>query len=168
MTTGSDHLKANTCNYERRAAVNDDGNRGEREKLVEQEKWNEIVEEAEARIAKWNARAKERGLQDTFLASVRDVNGYSLLITQHKHDPDRSCAADDVKAVAREVATGQLRPTKIKKHKGTIVGFAVKPPPKAWKSLADKPAESIVGKLRLVDFVVLVGAYPDNAASTAT
>ena len=126
---------------------------------VSDEKWNEIVKETEAGIARWNAIAKERGLQDAFFSSIQETSGNSLLVTRYKHDSDRSFAADDVRAVAREIATGQLRPVRVKKYKGGIVGFTVKPPSKAWSaSLSEKPAAEIVKQLKLLDFFVIVSA----------
>jgi hypothetical protein len=131
--------------------------------LIQQESWNDIIKTTEAKIANWNARAKERGVEDTFFVDVREASGYCLLITKHV-----SSGPDDIKVVAREIATSQMRPAKLNKDKkGRIVGFTVKPEPKAWKSLAEKPAETIVAKVGLTNFLLILGSRISDSVTVA-
>jgi hypothetical protein len=53
-------------------------------------------------------------------------------------------------------------------RKGRIVGFQPKRDPKAWKSLANKSADVIVGKLKLLKFLMILGASHDLGTELIT
>lgn len=127
---------------------------------IETEKWNEIVDITKAKIADWNAHAKEHGKSDAFFADVQETGRFSVLFTQHRHG---SCV--DGKAVAREIATGEVRATKLKKGKGgRVVGFVTRQPdPKSWHALADKPADVIVKQLKLTNFLMFISSSVTEA-----
>lgn len=115
---------------------------------ITDEKWDEIITETQARIARWNARALEHGVEDTFTCDVERGEKYAVLITRH--------LPSERKAVARELATGELRKATTVTKRGKLVGFSIKTPdPKAWRGLADKPAAEIVRKLKLTDYWIV-------------
>lgn len=125
---------------------------------IADEKWNEIIAETQAGIARWNARASEKGCKDTFTCSVDRGTEYEVLVTRH--------IPDERKAVARELATGEVRKAKLTKR-GKLVGYSITTPdPKGWQGLADQPAADIVRKLKLLDFLMLISVSVTGVSTT--
>jgi hypothetical protein len=73
----------------------------------------------------------------------------------------------EMKVVVREIATGEMRSAKVRRDEGRVIGFVVSTPdPKAWKSLADKPADEVVRKIKLTDFVMFISAQATGSSTT--
>lgn len=73
--------------------------------------WNEIIAKAEASIARWNERATGEARPDIFTAKVEKGEKYVILITEHK-----TGYRTERKAVAREIATGELHKAQVVKR----------------------------------------------------
>jgi hypothetical protein len=121
---------------------------------VSDEKWNEIVNEVKAGIARWNAKASEHKTGDTFHPVLKEnglMGGFTTLSTFHDHA---------ARMIAREPATGEVRKIKFIWREGRIAGAAINPKdPKSWAtSLAEKPASEIVEQLKLLDFFMPISA----------
>jgi hypothetical protein len=63
----------------------------------------------------------------------------------------------DRKAIARELASGEVRRAKAKAAKGKVNFTVQTPDPKAWRTLPAKPASEIVKNLGLTDFLLVIG-----------
>jgi hypothetical protein len=123
--------------------------------IISEDKWNEIIKATEAKVDKWNASAKKSGVSDTFNIETEVTDRYCFIHTRHK-----TGGSSEHKVAARELATGQVWPAKIQRKKGRGIGVMVtKRDPKAWATLADKPADVIVGKLGLSNFIMVIGAH---------
>ena len=121
--------------------------------IVDDQTWASIIEETKAGINKWNAIAVERGLEDRFLVHVFDMRPNTALVTEH-----RERYGIESKAVVRE-ADGHIRKAKPIVKKGRIAGIKCGGhDPKAWSSLADKPAADIVKKLGLTNYIMVLRA----------
>ena len=132
--------------------------------LIDSKKWDEIVAVTEASIDRWNARAAEHGQKDTFHFFSQKTDRHEVIVAKH-NDSYRM----EVKALTRELETGEIRATKVIRKKGRIVGFQpTTPDPKGWKSLADKPADEIVKKLKLTNFFMFLGTRVTEVRSTTT
>lgn len=122
--------------------------------LIDDKKWNDIITAARTRIDKWNGSAAKHGLKDTFRVSTQKTDRYEVILTEH-----RGGGVFEANALAREIATGEVRSTRVIRKKGHITGFqTTTPDPKYWKSLADKSAGDIIMKVRLVDFLMAISA----------
>ena len=128
---------------------------------ITDEKWNEIIFETQAGIARWNANALKHGKKDTFSCDVKRGVNYETLSTRHM---DSMGGAK--KAVARELATGELRSAKLVTKRGMAMVSVKTPDPKGWQGLADKPAVVIVKKLKLLDFVMVLSATVTSVSTT--
>jgi len=121
--------------------------------IITDEKRDAIVAATRARIARWNASASKHGVDDRFCCDMLTNTEYVTLLTTHLSQPA------DLRAVSRELATGELRSAKTVVRKGRLVGFSIrKPDPKAWQKLADKPAEEIVRALKITGFTMFLGS----------
>jgi hypothetical protein len=121
--------------------------------------WRDICAEVDAGIERWNARAKEKGRPDKFRVEYHSPKmGACLLVTIHD-DGDGEFYSIDRRAVYRD-ENGYLRPVTLIKKGRDVTGFKTKPAPKSWVklSLGDKPAAEIVKKLKLLDFMIILGA----------
>jgi hypothetical protein len=128
---------------------------------ISDEKWNEIIAVTRWRVERWNARAAERNLPDRFSCDVVPTTHLAVLITTHQpeHGPIER------KAVAREIISGEVRSTKLRK--GRVSGLTTRTPdPKAWGSLAVRSASEIVVKLKLGDFLHVLGSNVNRIEST--
>jgi hypothetical protein len=119
---------------------------------ITSDQWNEIVAETLQRIDKWNAHAAENKVSDTFRCDLKSEGEYAVLITAHG-----SGCSTDRKAVAYKTAANELKPVKLDIKQGRILGYWIKPDPKAWASLPDKPVAEIVKRLKLTDFLMITG-----------
>lgn len=129
---------------------------------IDENKWADIIGETKAGIDRWNESAAKHGKRDTFRFSTQKNDRYEIILTEH--DDSYSLEA---RALAREIATGEIRSTKVVRKKGRIIGFQTKTPdPKGWKSLADKPADEIIKKLGLTDFLMFIGSSVTEIRST--
>jgi hypothetical protein len=120
---------------------------------VSNEKWHEIVEETRAGIERWNTHAREKQKSDQFHVNViQGASGkYEFIITKHHTEWN-----NDFHCVAREIATGEVRRAKYHSKNGNV---EIKTPdPKAWARLADKPGAEIAKKLKLLDFIMILGS----------
>jgi hypothetical protein len=121
---------------------------------IDDAKWNEIVQVARTGILKWSARAAEHGLKDQFRCHVtKTADGYTVLFTKHIG----AWGPVETKTIIRD-AGGEVRAAKARWKKGQIIDVTLKgPDPKAWAGLADKPPTEIVTRLRLLDFILVLG-----------
>jgi hypothetical protein len=116
--------------------------------IIDNETWGDIIAETRAGIDRWNTRAAEYGLKDSFRCIVRTGTDDAVLLTKHLPDGDG-------KAVVRERATGKLRRAKLIVHNGQLTGVSLsKSDPKGWHELAGKPVGEIVEELKLLDFLM--------------
>jgi hypothetical protein len=135
--------------------------------IITDAKWNDIVAVTSAWIDKWKATAAKRQRKDDFTVKCDSGDKYTVLLTTHHDGYQRECHA-----VAREIATGELRAanlvTKRRKGIGRIpVGYSIsQSDPKGWNGLANKSAEEIVKKLRLTNFVMFLGASVTEVTTT--
>jgi len=124
---------------------------------VSDEKWNEIVNEVKAGIARWNAKASELKTGDTFRWVLKKNGlylGCTTLTTLHDFGTQMQ-ESGDAKIVAREDSTGEIRKVKSVWIEGRYAGtVANHKDPKSWSSLTEKPASEIVEKLKLLDFFI--------------
>lgn len=124
---------------------------------IDDQKWNEIIAATQAGIEACKGRATKYGVAEANIFRCEGILGptHTVLMTEH-----RDCGyLMGRKAIARELASGEVRAAKAKVIGKGKIGFAVKTPdPKAWRSLADKPANEIVHKLKLTDFIIIHGA----------
>jgi hypothetical protein len=125
---------------------------------ITDEKWNEIISETQAGIARWNARAFHHGIEDTFSCFVERGEKFVVLFTRH--------TPGEQKAVARELATGELRKATLAKQDKRIRASIRTSDPKSWQKLADKPAAEIVRKLKLLNFVMFVSSRVTSVSTT--
>jgi hypothetical protein len=122
--------------------------------IITDEKWNDIIAEARAGIDKWNENARKHQKSDVFRINVQDSNGFNVLLTEHLSNGYRE---SERKMVVREIATGEVRRATTSTHRGRVTGFKVsKSDPKAWRSLADKPAAEIAKQLKLTRFLMVL------------
>jgi hypothetical protein len=120
---------------------------------ISDEKWHEIVKETRAGIERWNIRAREKQKSDQFHVKVTQAAAgkYEFIITKHHTEWN-----NEFHCVVREIATGEVRRAKYRPKKG---GIDIKTPdPKAWAQLADKPGAEIAKKLKLLDFIMILGS----------
>jgi hypothetical protein len=130
--------------------------------LIDDKKWEEIVAVTKVQIDTWNLHAIEHRKKDTFRFSIRKTDRHEVILAEHTDN-----YRPEVKALAREVESGEIRATKVVRKKGRIVGFqTTTPDPKGWKSLADKPADEIVKKLRLTGFFMAISSQATEVTST--
>jgi hypothetical protein len=122
--------------------------------IISDEKWTEIINETKAGINMWSARAVEHGCDDSFSIEQHNTGVFSLIATMHRSKYDQL----EVKALAWNGETGEVRAAKPMFKKGVVIGFKMKPVPKAWKSLTDKTAKEIVGKVGLLKFILILGS----------
>lgn len=122
---------------------------------IDDAKWAEIIEETTTGIARWNASAAKHNKSDKFHLHLLSSSGkYSFIVTEH-----HGGWANEWRALAREIATGEVRSTKAVIKKQKYAGASIKTPdPKAWKTLANKSAKEIVGKTKLLDFAMLISS----------
>ena len=107
--------------------------------------WDAIIARTKAAIERLNADALKAGTKDKFTVNAPTAAPgakYTILITE-----SRGCGTQR-KAVARELATGELRQTKIVKQGANISSND----PKAWAKLAGKPIGELVKGLSLTDY----------------
>jgi hypothetical protein len=131
--------------------------------IITDEKWNDIIAETRAKIDQWNENARKHQRPDVFDITVRDSNGFNVLLTEHltKYETER-------KIVVREITTGEMRRAKISKHRGRVTGFRVwKSDPKAWQSLTDKPGAEIAKRLKLTNFLMILGSQVTGIERTS-
>jgi hypothetical protein len=123
--------------------------------IITNEKWNDIIAETRTVIDKWNESARKHQKSDVFRIKVHDTDGYTDLLTEHVNGYQT-----ERKIIAREIATGEMRRTTISKQRGHITGFKMwRPDPQAWRSLANKPAAEIVKRLKLTNFLMILGSH---------
>jgi hypothetical protein len=124
--------------------------------IITDEKWNDIIAETRSSIDKWNENARKHQRPDVFRVNVQDSNGFNVLLTEHLTN---GYGGSERKIVVREIATGEMRRAKISKHRGRVTGFRVwKSDPKVWRSLADKPGAEIAKRLKLTNFLMILGS----------
>jgi hypothetical protein len=129
---------------------------------VTDEQWNEIIEATKTGIDRWNASAAKHGATYRYSFEVWKPNdNFVMLQTEQKQNSGNRYTHE----IARETATGELRNIKLKysksrKTRGQIIGFVVKPDPKSWATLANKPAPVIVKQLKLLDYIVVTSVRP--------
>src|SRR5215472_9660884 len=110
--------------------------------------WDAIIAETKAAIERLNACARKAGTKGKFAVNAPTAGPgtkYAFLITE-----SRGCGTQR-KAVARELATGELRQTKIVKQGVNISSND----PKAWAKLADKPIAELVRGLNLTNYWII-------------
>jgi hypothetical protein len=130
---------------------------------ITDEKWNELVAETQAGIDRWNQHAAEKNRPDVFSCKVEQTDKHMFLCTSHQG------GHSEMKAVARERATGELRRAKPVRKRGKLIGVSIfTPDPKGWQELADKPANKIVGKLKLLDFTMFISSSVIPSPDTPT
>jgi len=133
--------------------------------VITDEKWNDIIAATKASIDRWRARAAEHGRPDRFYADVSNTDRFVALFTKHETGGG---IRPEMKVVVREIATGEMRSAKVRRDEGRVIGFVVSTPdPKAWKSLADKPADEIVRKIKLTGFVMFIRAQATGITSVS-
>ena len=136
--------------------------------IIDNQKWADIIAETEAKIARWNARAAERGVNDTFRFYVTEdpmnAGGISIIVTEHYSNHNLV----EVKALARENKTGEVRVTRAHTSKGRVCYFKTHPDPKAWRQLAEANAKQIVNKTKLLDFFMVVSSRMTGVTSVAS
>jgi hypothetical protein len=131
---------------------------------VSNEKWAEIVAATQEKIANWNASAAKHALADTFECDEQQQSKHILLITKHKTG---SGYLTEHHALAWELETGEVRRTKLVLQKGRVVSFKTShPDPKSWQALANKTAAEMVKKLKLTDFLLLIGSKATSVESS--
>jgi hypothetical protein len=119
---------------------------------VDDRKWNEIIDEAQAGIDRWKGHAAKHKKEDVFRLHQDQSEKYSVIITEHWKG-----RMAERKALAREKDTGEVRSAKVVVKEWKLTGYTVKTSdPKAWKTLADKPAKEIVNKTKLLDFLMAI------------
>jgi hypothetical protein len=121
---------------------------------VDNAKWTDMIAETKKGIERWNKSAATHQLPDKFRFSTENTGRHEIIVAAH----NRGLGPEDVNAIAREITTGEVRSTKAVQRKGRVVGFSVKPDPKAWKTLANKSADIIIKKVKLLDFFVILGS----------
>jgi hypothetical protein len=131
--------------------------------IITNEKWNDIIVETRAKIDQWNENARKHQKSDVFRIKVDNhQDGLAILCTEHAAEDQRT----EHKIVVREITTGEVRRATVVKRRGRVTGFKVwKPDPKAWKSLAEKPAAEIVKQLKLTHFWMFLGASFEGVRS---
>lgn len=130
--------------------------------LIDDKKWEEIGAAVKTRIDRWNASAVRHGQKDTFRFSTQKTVRHEVILAEHSDG-----YMPEAKALARELETGEIRATKVVRKNGRIVGFrTTTPDPKGWKSLANKPANEIVKKLRLTGFFMAISSQVTEVTST--
>jgi len=110
--------------------------------------WDAIIAETKAAIERLNADALKAGTKDKFTVNAPTAAPgamYAFLITE-----SRGCGTQR-KAVARELATGELRQTKIVKQGANISSND----PKDWTKLAGKPIAELVRGLKLTNYWII-------------
>jgi hypothetical protein len=132
---------------------------------ITDDKWNEIIAETRRRIDSWNASATKHNKSDTFRCDLQQTRAHALLMTT-RSSGEAELRRHERKAVARELATGELRSVKLIFNKGRLTGFQTKADPKAWVSLLAKPVAEVVRKLKLTDFLMVLSARVVRADST--
>jgi hypothetical protein len=134
---------------------------------ITDEKWNELVAETQAGIDRWNQRAAEKNRPDVFSCKVEQTDKHMFLCTSHEEG--HVYRSNEMKAVARERDTGELRRAKPLRKRGRLIGFSIfTPDPKGWQGLADKPANRIVDKLKLLDFLMFISSSVIPAPDSQT
>ena len=123
--------------------------------------WNEIIAKTEADIARWNERAAEKNRPDRFTANVKPVDKYTVIVTEHQ-----TGYRVERKAVAREVATGELRKAQIVK-KGSGLACKITASPKSWAKLEGKSADQTFKALKLTDYIMLLGVRAETPVAEA-
>jgi len=127
---------------------------------VDDQKWNDIIAETKAGIDRWNDDAAKYGVNHVFRVHLQNSDTYSLIVTEHASD------YHEWKVLARELKTSEVRSTKPIIKRGRFVGFKTRTPdPKIWSTLADKPAKTIVGKTKLVNFFIIIGSRMTGTVS---
>jgi hypothetical protein len=116
---------------------------------ITDDKWNAIITEVRQGIDRWNARAAEHKKGDTFRYELVPAGEYVLLLTTHRS------GSTEWHSVAYKPVTQEMWAAKLIFKNGRVTGFRVKPDPKAWTSLATKPAAEIVKRLKLTDFLII-------------
>jgi single-stranded DNA-binding protein len=103
-------------------------------------------------IKRWNATARERGRGDSLGMIWRDVDGFNVLVIEHWGGGNWA----GKKAIAREIATGEMHKATVKTRAFAVETLKVKETdPLRWKALAQKSAGDIVDALGLLDFVMV-------------
>jgi hypothetical protein len=128
--------------------------------IIDDKTWDAIVTATRAGIDRWNARAAENGVKDSFHCEVHTEKDIVVLLTRHAGGWNNRR-----KAVVRELATGELRRATpiFKRDRLTSVSVHTSDP-KGWQALAGKSASEIARGLKLTDFkiITLTIARPDE------
>jgi len=122
--------------------------------IISDDRWADIIKATEAGIARWNASAAKHKKPDKFSVRISETSGYCVLLTAHNNE-----WRTHYHAVAREIATGQMRAVNVFRKTHEIIGYKIKSSdPKAWKSLPNKSADAAVTQLRLCDFFLPISS----------
>lgn len=115
--------------------------------------WNAIIEETKAGIARLKEAAARHGKGDQFAASLHELEKHALLLTEH------ACGRrTNRKAVAREIATGELRKARVVQKDKVLATKISGDDPEGWADLVGKPAAQIVKDLNLASYVMVTKA----------
>jgi hypothetical protein len=128
--------------------------------IIDGTKWQQIIDTTKASIEWWNATASRHGMKDTFECETHILPPHGAGVVVATTLRSQLFSRDNiVKQHAIFVTADGVRPAKIQRNKDHIItGFKFKPVPKAWATLADKSAEDIVSKTKLVDFFLVTGS----------
>jgi hypothetical protein len=125
--------------------------------------WNAIVGETKVGIARLKEAAAKYGKSDVFAASLHELEKHIVLVTEH------ACGRRaDRKAVAREIATGELRKAQVIGKDKVLTAKINYADPEGWAAFAGKTAAQIVRDLTLTSYVMFVDArvtQPTTATS---
>jgi len=122
---------------------------------INDELWAEMQAQVEARVAKENASAAERGSGDKFAWQLHDGNEFSAIITTYQ----REHGGIDRKAVGRDKATGRLLRVTLSVKKLRLL-MKAGPAPKAWAKLAGKSATEIVKGVGITGWIIFLSVKP--------
>jgi hypothetical protein len=115
--------------------------------------WSAIIEETMAGIARLKEAATKGGRSDQFAASLHKLDKHAVLLTEH------ACGRRaERKAVAREMATGELRKAQVAGEGKVLTTRISDEDPEGWADLAGKPAAQIVKGLNLAGYVMFINA----------
>lgn len=126
--------------------------------LIDDSKWSEIILATQPGIEQWNSHAAKHQQPDRFEFRQQSNDRYSFILTVH--DEGAGSFQTDTRGLARELATGEMRAVKTIRKRGRLIGLQPQSDPKAWRTLANKPAADIVKQTRLLNFMMVLGVHP--------